>query len=74
MSATTAGAIGVALMLVMLFLGMPLSFTFAFSGVVGVALILGWDAGLSFLSTIPFTSVHAHGRCGVPREFDLGCL
>lgn len=56
MSATTAGAIGVALMLVMLFLGMPLSFTFAFSGVVGVALILGWDAGLSFLSTIPFTS------------------
>ena len=56
MSATTAGVIGVAIMLAMLFLGMPLSFTFAFSGVVGVALILGWDAGLSFLSTIPFTS------------------
>ena len=56
MSATTAGIIGVAIMLLLLFLGMPLSFTFAFSGVVGVALILGLDAGLSFLSTIPFTA------------------
>ena len=56
MNAATAGAIGVILMIVMLFLGMPLSFTFAFSGVVGVALILGLDAGLTFLSTIPFTS------------------
>ena len=44
MSATTAGAIGVALMLVMLFLGMPLSFTFAFSGVVGVALSAAFAA------------------------------
>lgn len=56
MSSATAGLIGVIIMLVMLFLGMPLSFTFAFSGVVGVSLILGLDAGLSFLSTIPFTS------------------
>ena len=56
MNAATAGAIGVILMVVLLFLGMPLSFTFAFSGVVGVALILGLDAGLTFLSTIPFTS------------------
>ncbi len=56
MSPTTAGLIGVAIMLLMLFLGMPLSFTFAFSGVIGVALILGMDTGLSFLSTIPFTS------------------
>ena len=56
MSATTAGIIGVAIMLILLFLGMPLSFTFAFSGVVGVSLILGLDKGLSFLSTIPFTS------------------
>lgn len=56
MDATMAGLIGVIIMLVCLFLGMPLSFTFAFSGVVGVTLILGMDAGLSFLSTIPFTS------------------
>ena len=41
MSATTAGLVGVGLMVLLLFLGMPLSFTVAFSGVVGISLILG---------------------------------
>ncbi len=72
MDATIAGIIGVVLMVVLLFLGMPLAFTFAFSGVVGVALILGWDAGLSFLSTIPFTSAASYTFVVMPLFMVMG--
>ena len=41
MSALTASAIGILLMVVLLFLCMPLAYTFALSGVAGIALILG---------------------------------
>ncbi len=72
MSATTAGIIGVLLMIVLLFLGMPLSFTFAFSGVVGAALILGWDSGLSFLASIPFTSAASYTFVVMPLFMLMG--
>lgn len=72
MSAATAGAIGMILLLVLLFLGMPLSFTFAFSGVVGVTLILGLDKGLSFLTTIPFTQATTYTFIVMPLFMLMG--
>ncbi len=71
-SATTAGWIGVIIMLVMLFLGMPLAFTFAFSGVIGASLILGWRGGMSFLSTIPYTSAANYTFAVMPLFMLMG--
>lgn len=72
MSATTAGIIGVVLMLVMLFLGMPLSYTFAFSGVIGISMILGLNGGLTFLSSIPFTSAASYTFVVMPLFMLMG--
>lgn len=72
MSPAVAGVIGVVLMLVLLFLGMPLSFTFAFAGVVGAMLILGVEGGLSFLTTIPFTEAITYTFIVMPLFMLMG--
>ena len=55
MEPVTAGIIGVGIMLVFLFMGMSLSFTFALSGLIGIALIIGPDKAMNYLLTMPFT-------------------
>ena len=72
MSALTAGYIGVAAMLVLLFLGMPLAYTFAFSGVFGITLILGLNNGLNYLMSIPFSSAASYTFIVMPLFMLMG--
>ena len=72
MSATSAGIVGVVLMILLLFFGMPLSFTFAFSGVVGISLILGLNKGLTFLATIPYTAAASYTFVVMPLFMLMG--
>ena len=55
-SPATAGLIGLALMLILIFLGVSLPFSFLISGFIGVTLILGFQGGLTYLRTIPVTT------------------
>ncbi len=74
MSALTAGAIGVIVMLLLLFLGMPLAYTFAFSGVLGITLILGLNDGLNYLMTIPFSAAASYTFIVMPLFMLMGDL
>lgn len=72
MTAVSAGYIGVGLMLVLLFLGMPLAYTFALSGIVGITLILGLSNGLNYLLTIPFTAAASYTFVVMPLFMLMG--
>ena len=72
MSALTAGYIGVAVMLILLFLGMPLAYTFALSGVFGITLILGLNNGLNYMMSIPFSAAASYTFIVMPLFMLMG--
>ena len=74
MSVLTAGFIGIGLMLLLLFLGMPLAYTFAFSGIAGITMILGLDNGLNYLMSIPFSSAASYTFIVMPLFMLMGDL
>ena len=72
MSPAIAGAIGIVLMLVLMFCGFNLPFTFVLSGVVGITLITGFDLGIAFLKTIPLTSAMSYSLAVLPMFMLMG--
>ena len=50
---TIAGIVGILLMLILMFAGVNLAFSFFISGFIGVVMILGFGGGLTYLQTIP---------------------
>ncbi len=72
MTALTAGYIGVAVMLILLFLGMPLAYTFALSGVFGITLILGLNNGLNYMMSIPFSAAASYTFIVMPLFMLMG--
>ena len=55
MNPTVAGIIALRLMLVLMFVAGHWAFAFCVGGFVGVGLMLGFDASLSLLRTIPLS-------------------
>jgi C4-dicarboxylate transporter, DctM subunit len=49
MSLILVGAIGIAVLIVLIFLKMPIAFAMAFVGLVGIAYLVSWDTGSKFL-------------------------
>ena len=74
MEAWVIGLIGVGIMLVFLFMGMSLSFTFALSGLIGIAMIIGPAKALNYLLTIPFTKAASYTFIVMPLFTLLGNL
>ena len=72
MTPAVAGAIGIVLMLVLMFCGFNLPFTFIISGVVGIILISGFDLGVTFLQTIPLTSAMSYSLAVLPMFMLMG--
>ena len=72
MSPATAGALGIILMLVLMFCGFNLPFTFIISGVIGITLIKGFDLGITFLRTIPLTSAMSYSLAVLPMFMLMG--
>ena len=72
MTPAVAGAIGIILMLVLMFCGFNLPFTFIISGVVGIILISGFDLGVTFLQTIPLTSAMSYSLAVLPMFMLMG--
>lgn len=66
MSDFTIGLIGMGVMLILMFLKMPLSFSFIVAGIGGITLILGPELGLNYLKTLPYTTVASYTFAVMP--------
>ena len=66
------GAIGIFVLIALLFLRMPISVAMGLTGVVGLVIVVGWQAGLSILKTAPFASVAKYGFSVVPLFILMG--
>jgi len=58
MTPSEIGYIGIGVMVLLLFLGVPVGFTMTIVGFTGFALITGFDAALGLLRTVPYSSVY----------------
>lgn len=72
MSPLTCGYIGLALMLILMFLGMPIALVFGISGVVGIAMILGFDMGINYLMSVPVTAAASYTLLVMPLFMMMG--
>lgn len=72
MSPMTAGLVNLVIMLGLMFLGMPLAFTFALSGLTGIVMIMGLPAALHYMSTVPFSTAASYTFCVMPLFMLMG--
>lgn len=72
MSGTTAGLIGLGLMLVLMFANFNLAFSFMVTGFVGLWLMLGFSGALTFLQTIPVTTAMTYSLSVIPMFMLMG--
>ena len=72
MTSLTIGIIGLCVMLVLMFLGMPIAFVFGVSGVVGMIAILGFNTGLSYMMSIPVTAAASYTLLVMPMFMMMG--
>jgi tripartite ATP-independent transporter DctM subunit len=68
----TAGFIFTGVMLLFIFLGVPLAFSFALAGLGGIAVILGLKPALSYLMTVPFSTAASYTFCVMPLFMLMG--
>jgi len=68
----TAGLIGLALMLILIFLGVNIPFAFFISGFIGVVMILGLNGGMTYLRTIPVTTSMSYTLSVLPMFMLMG--
>ncbi len=72
MNPMTIGLLNTGLLLVLLFLGMPLAFTFALAGISGIVMIMGIGGAMSYLSSVPFTTAASYTFCVMPLFMLMG--
>lgn len=72
MSPLTVGLIGFIFLLLLLLLRMPIAVAMGVLGVVGMGYIVGWDAGLNLLKTVPYSSIARYGFSVVPLFILMG--
>ena len=68
----TIGFIGLALMVVLMFLGMPIALVFGISGVAGIVMILGFDMGINYMMTVPVTAAASYTLLVMPMFMMMG--
>jgi len=72
MDSTTVGVIGFAIMLALMFLGMPIGLAMGLVGFLGFAWISGWNAAINMLSLAPYSSVSNYVLTVVPLFVLMG--
>jgi len=68
------GIIGVVVMFVLMFAGMPLGLCFGLVGFVGYAFVQGTSGALGVLRTVPFTTFSDYGFSVIPLFILMGCI
>ncbi|HEY5964460.1 MAG TPA: TRAP transporter large permease subunit, partial [Xanthobacteraceae bacterium] len=74
MSITAIGGLGVALLLVMIFLRVPIAVALATSGLVGYAAIDGWPRALTMFGSVPYTLASAYSLSVIPLFILMGTV
>ena len=74
MTDTSVGLIGLGVLLVLIFIGMPIGFAMALVGFAGFALIAGMEGALSNLSAVPFGYVADYSFVVIPLFLLMGNL
>ena len=74
MSAGLIGALGVALLLVLIFARVPIAIALAASGLVGYAAIDGWAPALKMFGRVPFTLASAYSLSVIPLFILMGAV
>ncbi len=72
MSSVTIGIIGLALLIVLMFLRLPIAFSMAGIGFLGLIYFRGMDSALSCLGTIPYNTIAAYSLSVVPLFIIMG--
>ena len=72
MSPLLIGALGVVLLMVLLFMRMPIAVAMGVVGVLGMGVVVGFEAGLSILRTAPFAAIAKYGFSVVPLFILMG--
>jgi len=74
MEPLTVGIIGVIVLIILLFSGMPLAVVMTFVGFGGMVIIAGWDAAFALLKTVPFTMATNYELSTIPLFVLMGTL
>jgi C4-dicarboxylate transporter DctM subunit len=74
MTDTSVGLIGLGVLLVLIFIGMPIGFAMALVGFAGFAFIAGMEGALSNLSAVPFGYVADYSFVVIPLFLLMGNL
>ena len=72
MDTTTVGMLGFAIMLALMFLGVPIGLAMGAVGFLGFAYVSGWNAALNMLSLAPYSSVANYVLTVVPLFVLMG--
>jgi len=72
MSPLLIGVLGVVLLMVLLFMRMPIAVAMGVVGVLGMGVVVGFEAGLSILKTAPFAAIARYGFSVVPLFILMG--
>ena len=74
MTSLTAGLVGLAIMVVLMFLGMPIALVFGISGLTGIMMILGPELGLNYMMSTPVTAAASYTLLVMPMFTMMGEL
>lgn len=74
MDPLTIGFVGVILLFVLLFVGMPLGLAFVLIGTVGYGLAFNWPGALSVVRTVAYTTFSDYGFIVIPLFILMGSL
>lgn len=72
MDPNLAGGLGILILIVLLFLGLPIGVALGSIGFVGLIYLLGFNGALGVLTTVPFTSVAAFQWTCIPLFILMG--
>ena len=74
MSGGAIGLIGVALLLVLIFIRVPIAVALAVSGLLGYAAIDGWHSALKMFGLVPYTLASAYSLSVIPLFILMGAV
>ncbi len=74
MEPLTVGYIGMAILFILLFSGMPIGIVMGTIGFAGVVVLGGWSSGLGLLGTVPFRTWSSYDMSVIPLFILMGTL
>jgi tripartite ATP-independent transporter DctM subunit len=74
MSGEMVGILGLVGMFILIFAGMPVAFSMILSAFLGYAMLMGFEAGVSLLASVPFSSITSYTLSVLPLFIFMGSI